>query len=81
MTLSVYLEEKKQKVYKGNRSGPRRRINTKEKSKVVAAVGGQNLFNFLHYRTVLKNRMNSSFSSNHPGAIYPILQIVIVQNM
>ena len=27
-------------------------------------------------RTILKNRMNSSLSSNHPGAINPIFQIV-----
>ena len=30
--------------------------------------------------TIFKNRMKSSFSSNHPGAIHPILQIVLVQN-
>ena len=42
--------------------------------------GGQNLFNSYCTRTILKNRMNSSFSSNHPGAIHPILQIVLVQN-
>ena len=40
----------------------------------------QNLFNSLPYylfctRKILKKMMNSSFSSNHPGAIYPILQI------
>ena len=28
----------------------------------------------------MKNRMNSSFSPNHPGAIRPILQFVLVQN-
>ena len=31
-------------------------------------------------RTILKNRMNSSFSLNYPGSIHPILQIVLVQN-
>ena len=40
----------------------------------------QNLFNSLPYylfctRKILKKMMNSSFSSNHPGAIHPILQI------
>ena len=29
---------------------------------------------------LLKNRMALSFSSNHPGANHPILQIVLVQN-
>ena len=38
---------------------------------------GDNLFKA---RTILKNRMNSSFSLNHPGAIHPILYIVLVQN-
>ena len=63
----------------------RRRIKTEEKAKVLAAVWGQNLFNSLPRElfcagTILKNRMNSSFTSNHPGAIHPILQIVLVQN-
>ena len=35
---------------------------------------GKNLFKSL------QNRMNSSFSSNHPGAIHPILQFALVQN-
>ena len=44
---------------------------------------GQNFFNSLLRqlfctRTILKNRMNLSFSSNHPGAIHHILQIVLV---
>ena len=47
--------------------------------------GGQNVFNSLprllfFARTILKNMMNSSFSLNHPGAIHPIFQIVLVQN-
>ena len=37
---------------------------------IVAAVWGQNL----------KNRMNSSFSSNNPSAINPVLHIILVQN-
>ena len=47
---------------------------------------GQNLVNsraglaILHYRTILKKRMNSSFALNHPGVIHPIVQIVILQN-
>ena len=60
----------------------RRRITTEEKTKVVAFVGGQNwLMKFLAAlailpRTILKNRMNSSFLSNHPVANHPIIQIV-----
>ena len=47
--------------------------------------GGQNLFNYLPRqlfctRMILNRRINSSFSSNHPGAIHPILQFVLVQN-
>ena len=30
--------------------------------------------------TIFKNRMKSSFSSNHPGAIHPIFQFILVQN-
>ena len=36
--------------------------------------------NFVPGRSILKNRMNSSFSSNDPGAIHPILQIALVHN-
>ena len=47
--------------------------------------GGQSLFNSLPCQLfctsmILKKRMNSSFSSNHPGAIHPIFQIVQLQN-
>ena len=37
--------------------------------------GGKNFFSSLLFwtRTTLKNTMNSSFSSNYPGAIHPIL--------
>ena len=59
----------------------RRRINKEERPKVVPAVWGSEFIKFLaalailHYRTILKNRMNSSFSLNHP-----ILQNFLVQN-
>ena len=55
----------------------RRRIKTEEKTKVIAAVWGTEFCT----RTILKNRMNTSYSSNHPGAIFPILQIILVQNI
>ena len=47
--------------------------------------GGQNLFSSLPRQLQnfapddLKNRMNSSFYSNHPGAIHPFLQIILMQ--
>ena len=55
---------------------------------VVAAVWGTEFIKFLAalaiwlFRTwiILKNRGNLSFSFNLPGAIHPILQIVLVQN-
>ena len=45
----------------------RRRIKTEEKAKVVASVWGEEFIQFLAAlavlpRTILKNRMNSSFS-------------------
>ena len=52
----------------------RRRIQTEEKAKVVAAVWwGTELIQFLAPLAILhhddlKNRMNLFFSSNHPGA-------------
>ena len=57
-------------------------INTKEKAKVVAAVWGTELIQFLAllailYQEDLKNRTNLSFSSNHSSAIHPILSIVL----
>ena len=63
----------------------RRRINTEEKAKVVAAVWGTEFIQFLAAlalctRTILTNRMNSFFYSNNPGAIHPILQFFLVQN-
>ena len=64
-----------------------RSIYTEEKSKVVAAAWEIDLIEILtalailnYSRTILNNRMNSSFSSNHPGEIHPILQFVLVQN-
>ena len=63
-----------------------RRINTEEKGKVVAAVWGIEFIQFvaelaiLHYRTIFKNVVKLSVSSNHPGAIHRILQIVQFQN-
>ena len=47
--------------------------------------GGQNLLNSLPRqlfctRTILENRMNSSFSSNHPGVTHSSLQIVLMDN-
>ena len=54
-------------------------------AKVVAAVWRTEFLNSLPRqlfctKTILKKRMNSSFSLNHPGAIHPILQIVVMQN-
>ena len=66
-------------------SGHRRRINTEEKTTVVAAVWGKEFIQFLAALAILhkddcKNRMNSSLSPYHPGAIHPILQIVQLQS-
>ena len=61
----------------------RRRINTEEKAMVIAAVWGERFYTMLAVLAILyflKNMMNSSFSSNHPGAFLPILQIILVQN-
>ena len=70
-----------------NNSNHRRGINTEEKAKVVDAVWGKELLQFLavltiflFLATILKNSMNLSFSSSHPGATHPIFQIVRVQN-
>ena len=46
---------------------------------------GEEFFKFLAtldigHQDDLKNRINSSFSSNHPGVIHPIIQIVLVQH-
>ena len=56
----------------------RRRINTEEKAKVIATVWEAAFIQFLVALAILpgeilKNRMYSSFFSNHPGAIDPFL--------
>ena len=61
----------------------RRWIKTKEKAKVVAAVWGTKLIQFdvllaILHQDDLKKGMNSSYSSYRPGAIYPIIHIVLV---
>ena len=48
-------------------------------------MGGKEFIQFLAalailHKDDLNNRVNSSVSSNHPGAIHPILQFVLVQN-
>ena len=63
----------------------RKRINTEETAKVFAAAWGTELLQFLAALAILdqddlKKRIISSYSSNRPGAIHPILQIVLVQN-
>ena len=63
----------------------RRGIDTEEKAMVVAAVWGTEWIKFLAALDILhpddlKKRMNSSYSSYHPGATHPILHIVQVQN-
>ena len=63
----------------------RRRINTEEKAKVVAAIWGTECMQFLvalavFHQVDLKNRMNLSFSSYHPSAIHPFLHVILVQN-
>ena len=62
-----------------------RRINTEKRQRTSLFFGWQNIHIQFHAaqlfctRTILKNRINSSFSSNNPGAIHPILQIIMVQ--
>ena len=51
----------------------------------MAAVWGTEFIQFLAALAILlqndlKNRMNSSFFSYHPGAIHPFLYIILVQN-
>ena len=63
--------------------GHRRRIKTKEKAKVVTSVGGTELIQFLAALAVLhqddlKKGMNSSCSAKCPGAIHPIIHIILV---
>ena len=55
-------------------SAHRRRINTEEKAKVVAAWGDRILINFL------ATCLHQDDSSNRPVALHFILQIILVQN-
>ena len=63
----------------------RRRIYTDEKAKVVTADWDTDLNRFLAalvailHQDDLKNRMNSSFSSYHPGTVRRFLHIILVQ--
>ena len=62
----------------------RRRSHAEEKAKVVTAVWGIAFIQFLAVLVILnhvdlKNRMNSSFSSCHPGAINPFLHFILLQ--
>ena len=59
----------------------RRRIKTEEKAKVVASVWGEEFIQFLAVlavlpRTILNDRMNCT-KKKSPGAIHPIIQIVL----
>ena len=61
-----------------------RRIKTEEKAKVDAAVWGTELIQVLAalailHQDYLRKGKNSYYSSYHPGAIHPILYIVLVQ--
>ena len=60
-------------------------MQTLQRQRSTLLSGGQNILNslprwLLCSRTILKNLMNCSFSLNHPDAIHPNLQIVLVQN-
>ena len=62
----------------------RRRIKTEEKAKVVAVVWGTEVIQFLASLAILhhddlKKKMNSTYSSQRPGASHPILHIALVQ--
>ena len=61
----------------------RRKIQTEEKAKVVSAVWGTELIQFLAtlailYQDDLKKDMNLSYSLYRPGAIHPIIHIIIL---
>ena len=67
-----------------NEINHRRLIKTEEKVKVVVTVWGTELIKFLATLAILhqgdfKKGMNSSYSSYRPGAIHPILHIVLAQ--
>ena len=62
----------------------RRRVKTEEKAKIVAAIWGTEFIQFLAAVAVLhqddlKKEMNSFYSLFLPGAIHPIIHIVLVQ--
>ena len=62
-----------------------RRIYTEQKAKVVVAVLGTECIQILVALAILhqddlKNRMNSSFSLYHPGAIHSFVHIILVPN-
>ena len=69
----------KQKMYKSQR----RKINTEEKAKVVAAVWETELIQFqflaIWHQNDLRKSKNSCYSSYRLGAIHPILHIDLVQ--
>ena len=61
-----------------------RRTYTEEKAKVVAAVWGKELIQFLAilailHQDALKKGMNSTYPSYRPGPIHSILHNVLVQ--
>ena len=64
------------------RATHRRRIQTEEKAKVVAAFWGTEFLAALAVFHLDSNTILDAFiiSSHHPGAIHPILPFVRVQN-
>ena len=63
----------------------RRRIKTEEKAKVIAAAWKAELIHFfamlaILHKDDLKKGMNTFYISYRPGAIHPILQIILVEN-
>ena len=64
----------------GKAQGWRRRISTEEKSKILAAVWRTEWIHFIAALAMLQEKDEFIVSSNRPGAIHPICQIVLVQN-
>ena len=64
----------------GKAQGWRRRISTEEKSKILAAVWRTEWIRFIAALAMLQEKDEFIVSSNRPGAIHPICQIVLVQN-
>ena len=59
----------------------RKKKKDRRKGKGRRSVWGEECIQFIAVlailpRTIMKNRLNASFFSNHPGAIHPIIQIV-----